>query len=203
MYISKNYYSLFPQLQKIIQLYEEVEKITNNIKYLFSVNCPHGCGQCCKTASHNIEASIIEMLPLCVYLYEHTNYQLWLDKALDNLCPFYKDETLYNDAGCCAVYEYRPLVCRLFGFSFMKNKYGAIVPVACSTLQNQYTAKKEIAAIHFSNLPHMSSLSMQSMMIDPCRGERYPINEAFVKAMEYVILKIHLMHYQSDYNKTA
>ncbi|MEW6526515.1 MAG: YkgJ family cysteine cluster protein [Spirochaetota bacterium] len=203
MYISQNYYSLFPQLQKIIQLYEEIETIISNVKSLFSVSCPNGCGQCCNTACYNIEASIIEMLPLCVYLYENNSYQFWLDKAFSNLCPFYDSETLYNNVGNCAVYEYRPLVCRLFGFSFMKNKYGAIVPVACTTLQKQYTQKKEMVGIHTSEFPQMSSLSMQSMMINPVNGERFPINEAFIKSMEYVILKMRLIHNQLDCNKTA
>jgi Fe-S-cluster containining protein len=203
MYISQNYYSLFPQLQKIIQLYEEIETITSNVKSLFSVSCPIGCGQCCNTACYNVEVSIVEMLPLCVYLYENNSYQFWLDKAFNNLCPFYDSKILYNNVGSCAVYEYRPLVCRLFGFSFMKNKYGAIVPVACTTLQKQYTQKKEMVAINPCDLPQMSSISMQLMMIDPFKSERFPINEAFIKAIEYVILKIQLMQNQFDCDKTA
>ncbi|MGB4268983.1 MAG: YkgJ family cysteine cluster protein [Spirochaetota bacterium] len=206
MYIGQNYYSLFPQLQKIIQLYKEIEKITSSVKYLFSVNCPYGCGQCCNTGSHNIEASIIEMLPLCVYLYENNSYQFWINKACNNLCPFYEAETLYNNTGRCAVYEYRPLVCRLFGFSFMKNKYGAIVPVTCPTLQKQFTAQKNTTAVTPEMLPLMSTFSLQSIMIDPAIGtNRYPIDEAFRKAMNYVIYKMELYHQSTmtDMDRTA
>ncbi len=203
MYISQNYYSLFPQLQKIVRLYQEVEEITSNVKNLFSAKCPEGCGQCCNTACNNIEASIVEMLPLCIHLYEQNTYLMWLDKTNQNLCPFYETERTNHRIGCCAVYEYRPLVCRLFGFTFMTHKFGAIVPVACTTLQKQYSAKKEIIAMYSSNLPHISSISMQSMMIDSVRGNRYPINEAFQKAIEYVVLKMRFSNYDEDLNNIA
>ena len=202
MHISQNYYFVFPQLQHIVKLYQELEQITSNVSNLFAVKCPDGCGECCNTSCSNIEATITEMLPLCVYLYEKNTYQMWLDKAGQERCLFY-ETALNHKKGCCAVYEYRPLVCRLFGYSFTKNKYGAIVPVACPTLKKQYTAKKEIIPTHSDALPQMSSISMQSMMIDPTRGERYSINEAFVKAMEYVMLKMRIVHNNSGFDKIA
>lgn len=203
MQIKENYYVLFPQLQKVVTLYKEVEEITQNIKTSFSVSCPRGCGQCCNTATDNIEASITEMLPLCVYLYEQNTYQKWLEKSNQQHCIFYDTNNQKNNSGCCLVYEFRPLVCRLFGFSFTKNKYGAIVPVACSVLKIQYNDKSKFIAVNIDSLPMMSSFALQSIMIDPVRGDRFPINEAFVKAMEYVILKISLIENDSGYNKIA
>ncbi|MCX8123565.1 MAG: YkgJ family cysteine cluster protein [Spirochaetes bacterium] len=203
MDIKENYYELFPQLNDIVILYQEVEAIINNIKSSFSIFCPHGCGTCCDTSIENIEASIVEMLPLCIHIYEQHNYQLWLDKANEKQCIFYDTSPLKKSSGCCMVYTYRPLVCRLFGFSFTKNKYGAIVPVACSILQKQYKDKSNFIAIAKDSLPMMSSFSLQSIMIDTVRSDRYPINEAFVKAMEYVVLKISLTVNDSNYNKIA
>ncbi len=203
MQINENYYELFPQLQKIVTQYKEVDEITQNIKTSFSVSCPSGCGQCCNTTTDNIEASITEMLPLCVYLYEQNAYQKWLQKANHQRCVFYATNNHKNNSGCCLVYAYRPLVCRLFGFSFTKNKNGAIVPVACSILKKQYNDKSKFFVVNTDSLPMISSFSLQSLMIDPVRSDRFPINEAFVKAMEYVIFKIGLTEYDSDYNKIA
>lgn len=190
MYISQNYYFVFRQLHQIVQLYQELDQITCDVSNLFSVKCPDGCGECCNTASKNIEVTITQMLPLCVYLFQENTYQLWLDKAPKDNCLFYETKSNHNN-GCCALYEYRPLVCRLFGYSFIKNKYGAIVPVACSTLKKQYNAKNELTAINTDCFPLINAFSLQLMTIDPLlSSKRYAINDAFAEAMEYVILTI-------------
>ncbi len=204
MYISQNYYSVFSQLQPIITLYDEIEKNTRSIKLALSMDCPQGCGECCTTSSFNIEASLLEMLPLCVHLYETNSYQTWINNTHPGVCPFFN--THHSDAGCCSVYTFRPLVCRLFGFSFMKNKYGAIAPVACSTLQKQFNAQKDTNAIAPQALPLMSAFTLQAIMIDPAIGtNRYPIDEAFLKTMHYVIYKMELYQQstKADMDKTA
>lgn len=191
MYFGQNYYSIFPQLHPILTLYNEIEHNTRLVKTAFSMECPRGCCICCAASSVNIEASVLEMLPVCIHLYETNTYRFWMNKTQTGKFPFYNANS--NEAGCCSVYFYRPLVCRLFGFSFMKNKYGAIVPVACSTLKKQFNAQKETNAVSPEALPLMSTFSLQAMMIDPTIGtNRYPIDESFIKTMHYVIYKLEL-----------
>lgn len=203
MYISQNYYLVFPQLQHVVSLYYEFEQLVHSIKTTYSVQCPYGCGQCCNTSSSNIESTVLEMLPLCVHLYETGTYSKWLDNVSEH-CIFYDSRDTVKP-GCCMVYEFRPLVCRLFGYSFIKNKYGAIVPVACSILKKQYNTKKELFAVSSDTLPLINAFSLKIMTIDPALGlERYPINEAFIKAMEYVMLKMELVSHQFMHtNKSA
>lgn len=197
MYIGENYYNHFPQLQKIIQLYQDIDEVITMIKTWFAVACPPGCGVCCDTHSDKIEASITEMLPLCVYLYENKTYQSWLDRANQERCIFYSQASLQGRTGCCMVYDYRPLVCRLFGFTFMKDKYGGVMPVACSVLKRTFNEKIPSNKVPIKAYPELRSFSLQSMMLDPFGGKRYPINEAFINAMEYVILKIDLLQRDS------
>ncbi|MCX7679175.1 MAG: YkgJ family cysteine cluster protein [Spirochaetes bacterium] len=190
MIIEKDYYAIFPQLTNLIELYRTIDDATFQVKTLLSINCPAGCGTCCCTASSNIEASIIEMLPLCIYCFKKNIYHEIRLRIAENFCPFYRPTPL-PDGGCCNAYQYRPLVCRLFGFSFMKNKFGTFIPIACPTLRNEYEKKSEIISTNATILPLITAFSFQSLTIDYSLGnDRYPINVAFAKAMDYVLLKI-------------
>ncbi len=193
MHISESYDELFPQLRKINQLYQEVDEVIDMIKAWFSVDCPPGCGACCDTHPEKIEASITEMLPLCIHLYENSAYQELLDQADRERCLFYSTSLPQGRAGCCSVYEYRPLVCRLFGFTFMRDKYGGMMPVACSILKGQFSKKAPAHAVPVRVYPELRSFSLHAMMLDPFGGKRYPINQAFARAMEYVVLKADLL----------
>ncbi len=91
------------------------------------VACPEGCGSCCETF-------VPDVLPL-----EAAYLAAWLAResperartlALEGFsdakraaphCPFYR----FDDAAHCSVYEGRPLICRLFGFSGVRSKDGA------------------------------------------------------------------------------
>lgn len=197
MHIGENYYELFPQLRKIVQLYQDVDEVIHMIKTWFAVDCPSGCGACCDTHVEKIEASITEMLPLCIHLYENKTYQGWLDRAHQESCVFYSKSSLPVRTGCCMVYEYRPLVCRLFGFTFMKDKYGGVMPVACSILKKKINERIRINKMFVKAYPEMRCFSIQSMMLDTFGGRRYPVNRAFINAMEYVMLKVDLLQQTS------
>lgn len=189
MNFKNDYYDIFPQLSQLESIYKKIDEAINRVKEIYNIRCPKGCGTCCESALSNIEASIVEMLPLCIYSYEKNIYSDVLLQIHHNRCPFFNNNASQNE-GCCSAYPYRPLICRLFGFSFMKNKYGTLVPVTCSTLRKEYENKIEITTRHSQLLPLMHAYSLQSITIDLAIGTpRYPMNIAFEKAMDYVLLK--------------
>lgn len=80
-----------------------------------------GCAKCCMESVHT---HYIEFLNIFKYLKENKRlYEELLPKIIKyyflemierNPCP------LLNDKGMCSIYEYRPLICRLFGHSTEK-----------------------------------------------------------------------------------
>src|SRR5690606_28194775 len=79
------------------------------------LGCKTGCGKCCTKA--DIEATVLEFLPLAKYLYSTGEAETWLEKLSGNSsewCALLDQAAL---AGMCTNYKYRGLICRLFGYS--------------------------------------------------------------------------------------
>lgn len=185
-------------MEEIIHLYEELDRIIGRLKECGNMECPELCGRCCKTPAMNVESSVIEALPLVINLLETGQVDFFyemLDKFKDcDPCIFYTDEIREGNRGRCSVYRYRPLVCRLFGYSAVINKHGKIAPALCSTIKEAMPGcAARITSLIERGLPVpvFSEYTMRSSMLNPAIGfERYPVNMAVKKAIEFVGLQM-------------
>lgn len=175
--------------RRVFRIYQEIEKQTFRVKRQTGMVCPDRCGQCCW--SRNIEATVVEMIPLVNHILRsgRLNEVLTaLDTAgPDDLCVFFRPDMAHRDRGFCSDYRYRPLVCRLFGFSARRNKDDRISAQVCRRLkQVDPEACERFKALCMSGaLPPMRAWFQRIAAMDPVRGYRLmPVNQALRECID-------------------
>lgn len=178
----------------------EVEKVFNTLNQhiaLFqkesNLSCLASCGKCC--SKPDIEASVLEFLPLAYHLYkEKKAFEVLeiLQKHDSGYCIILQPFLGQEDSGFCANYKYRGLICRLFGFSARRDKYGSKNLVTCKTIKENQNSEYNAASDKISrgemDVPMMSNYSMMLNAIDFQLASRYyPINTAIKMAIENVL----------------
>ncbi len=154
------------------------------------LHCKFGCGKCC--FKPDIEATVLEFLPFASYLYKNNLSEEWLEKLSMNdsdLCPILNPTQ--SGAGLCSEYQYRGLICRLFGYSARTNKYAQRELITCQIIKTEQKENFELAEKKISldgSIPVMSQYYMQLHSIDFELGAQfYPIKVAIKKAIETVL----------------
>jgi Fe-S-cluster containining protein len=98
-------------LQKV---YNEMSKAFIEYQLSTGLHCLSGCGRCC--LNPEIEASVLEMFPLALRIYEEGKAEEWLDKLENNTqesCLLF--QSFGEGQGFCGSYNERPAICRMFG----------------------------------------------------------------------------------------
>jgi Fe-S-cluster containining protein len=94
------------------------------------------------------------------------------------------------EKGSCDYYEFRPLLCRLFGFVSRKNKYNRPEFSTCNVIRGidpERVRRAEIAVSEGLSCPVYQDSFMRIAMIDPYLGYRLlPINQALKGAIEHL-----------------
>lgn len=176
-----------------MQLYRRIDKSMKRRSQASGLSCPDSCGACC--TSPKVEATVLELLPLARELWQQGRADSWLERlaAADAPCVFYDPDPNLPGNGRCRVYFWRPLICRLFGFSYRKNKYGIPELVTCriikSTCPDRYARVMQQhsseAVTPMTQPACMSDNSAKLAAIDPSLGTRLlPINQAARQAIE-------------------
>jgi len=155
--------------------------------------CLASCGKCC--TKPDIEACVLEFLPLAYHLYkEHKalEYLHQLETHKNALCVLLQPFLGQDGKGFCGDYKYRGLICRLFGFSGRRNKYGSKELVTCKLIKEGeaklYEAASEYVNLGNLEIPMMGNYSMMLCAIDfQLASKYYPINEAISLAIETVL----------------
>ncbi|MEO5668583.1 MAG: YkgJ family cysteine cluster protein [Bdellovibrionota bacterium] len=155
--------------------------------------CREGCGDCCN--SPEIEVTVLEALPHALLLWESSKAELFhevLASRLGQRCAFYVPETPDQSKGRCSIYSTRPMLCQMFGFTAQTHKDDKARMVACKWQKlSQPELLKQIDADLISGelqMPLFAYWQSRLSELDPSRllSERLPINEAFLKAIDYV-----------------
>ena len=191
----------FEGLEDLIALYREVDTATDNFKKQGQVDCLASCRECCRTPAANIEVSIFEFLPLSIHLWQTGKAEFWLARAAeaapDSPCVLLNENTLLQPEGGCRFYAWRPLLCRLFGFSAVENKYGQPNISLCRRITQENPGLRErLQALVEGGLPvPINSLYARRLsLLNPALGQtRYPINKALLLALETTGFRLALM----------
>lgn len=188
--------SVFKGLDQLWQVYQGLDEEITIFKETAGIDCPKFCKKCCATSARNIEVSVFEVLPLALTLWQKGEAKEWLDK-LDTLedgapCVLFNNDPA-KISGCSA-YLWRPLLCRLFGFSACLDKNGNPLVVLCKELKKQAPGvETRVQKLVDAGLkiPVNSYYAQKTANLHPYLGQsRYPINEALKKALAYVGLKL-------------
>jgi Fe-S-cluster containining protein len=178
--------------EKVARVEEVFEKLDGQIAEFqgwSGLHCPSGCGKCCFKA--DIEATIIEFLPFAFHTHQSGLAMEWLEKIKENdssLCQILNP--LQAGKGLCGKYKNRGLICRLFGYSARKNKYGVAELITCEIIKGQNKYSEASARVESGNdfIPSMHDYYLQLYSIDSDMARQfYPINQAIKKALEEVL----------------
>jgi len=187
----------FPGLDQLFEVYADLERQTAEFKKRIGIECLRGCTFCCATAKF-VEASIFEMLPLSLHFWEEGRAPEVLEK-LEGIhpeapCILLNPKPPDERSGGCSYYRFRPLICRLFGFSATVDKNGRPFIALCAPLKELHSGIAERVNQKIrEDLPFalMPDFSRKVAMIHPQLGqEKYPVNIALLEALELVGQKI-------------
>lgn len=192
--------SCFPGLDRLFEVYGDLERQTADFKKRAGIDCLRKCQACCSTAKY-VEASIFEMLPLSLHFWERGLAEEFLERLEgvhpEDPCISLNLHPTDEEPGGCIHYSFRPLICRLFGFSATVDKNGKPLVALCKPLKERHSGIDDrINAQIRENLsvPLMADFSRKIAFIDPRLGqEKYPINIALWEALELVWQKVHLL----------
>ncbi|HOI63365.1 MAG TPA: YkgJ family cysteine cluster protein [Mesotoga sp.] len=190
---------IFARIAQLEEIYEELNASINRTMLQTGLRCLPGCRSCCETPSSNIEVSILEFLPLSMNLWQNDKAGQLLEilelKTEDDPCVLLQNDASLLPEGGCSHYGFRPLMCRLFGFSAMIGRDAFPVPVICKLVKVNYPdiMRKVVDSVNGGlDIPVFSNFARRVRGIDPYLAERvYPINQALKKAIEFIGLRWH------------
>jgi len=177
---------------RVLEQLTRYDALTNRLMTATGLCCPPGCARCCE--SLEVEASVLELLPLAVELWRTGEADRWLERAVgvadSGPCVFHDPARLWYGQGRCRIYPLRPLVCRLFGYAASRDKHGRprlgtcrfvnqLVPEAAAAARLAVEAGVEVACF--------ADAGTELAGLDPGLGRPLlPINLAVAVAIERV-----------------
>jgi uncharacterized protein len=175
------------------KLFHRLDIEINTFQTSTKLHCKAGCGKCC--TKPDIEASPLEFLPWAFHLFlnnETENVLERLSQKTNSICHIYNPISLLdNSSGNCSEYQYRGLICRLFGYGANPDKYGQLRLVTCKIIKDEQAhnyAQATEAIIQKLPIPIFTDYYMNLSQIDFHLGNIIlPINEALKMAIEEVL----------------
>lgn len=178
-------------ISSVKEVYKELEERLRLISAKTGMNCPINCSACCN--KKEIEASPIEFYPLAASLYQSHKVDEFLER-LDkceekSFCILYSPEASLRDEGACEIYEYRPLICRLFGYGYRMKKEMIPDLVTCKIMREihpfEIDKAKRLGVKTPAEVPIFSDYFMQLYSIEPELAiKQFHVNQAIRIAIE-------------------
>jgi Fe-S-cluster containining protein len=182
------------ELARLVEaVFDELEQSFGAYQLRSGLNCIPGCGACCNNP--NIEATVLEMLPLALRLYDLGQAETVLEELQGYsgfACYHYKRSSLDGLMGSCSVYKQRPVICRVFGAAGDRDKYGNARLSVCRQIK-LYKPEAYQVAVHNLSLdtpPRMATGKQRLRQLDFTLGkEDLPINQALEAALRRVLFQ--------------
>lgn len=178
--------------RELQNIYDDMWKEFSTYQRGSGLNCLEGCGKCCNNPE--VEASVMEMIPLALRMYDDGRLDEWLEK-LENPsqehCLMYEPHSPDGAKGMCGVYKERPSLCRMFGVSGFYNKHQEITLSVCKLIREKYPeqTKSFESTLSADKTPMLITWSYRMAELDPkLIQDKLPINQAFKQALEKVAL---------------
>lgn len=182
--------SIVKKVRSVEKVFQVLEHEILYFQSKTSISCIENCHLCCTKSE--IQANPLEFLPLAYHLYKNNQAQSFLEMLENNsnpsICILFNP---FNTEGACTYYNYRGLICRLFGFSANLDKHEYKTLVTCKTIKSQKVQEFKNALQLLNNglkVPMVSKYYMKLYTIDlKLSASYYPINEAIIQAIETVL----------------
>jgi len=181
---------MLDKIRKIERVFNQLDKETTKFGSQSGLKCLTNCDLCCR--KKGLEANVLEFLPFAYYLVKNNLH----DEALDLLetnpehCINLAKTQIPGQTAGCSVYAHRGLICRLFGFSGVRDKNAKLAVYTCSLMKNEFAAEYRQTMERINSdmhIPVVSDFYYQIYYIDPQLANDYnPINVSIRKAIEKV-----------------
>jgi Fe-S-cluster containining protein len=178
--------------ENLQNIYDEMWRTFSEYQKASGLHCLEGCGKCCNNPE--VEASVMEMLPLALRMHDEGKLEYWIDQlemTEQEHCLMYRPHSPDGSKGQCGVYNERPSLCRMFGVSGFYNKHREVTLSVCKLIKDKYPElltqrEKEVSE---EKTPMLITWSYRLAQLDPALiQDRLPINQAFKKALEKIAL---------------
>ena len=174
-----------------------------------TLRCVAGCGKC--YANPEINASPLEFLPWAFYLFLNGKAETVLSvlfKTDISTCYIFNPLSLLEiNRGNCSNYQYRGLICRLFGFGANKDKYERYRLSTCKIIKDGQKEAFESTSIAINDglaVPIFTDYYMRLSQIDFRLGNIIlPINKALIFAIQEVLQYYAYRPMPNGYNNCA
>ncbi len=175
------------------ELFQNLDVEITEFQSHTKLSCVAGCGKCCNHPE--LDASPLEFLPWAFHLFlngEAEKVLNTLNKSDVNRCFIYNPLSLLDkNKGNCSSYQYRGLICRLFGFGANTDKYGQLRLATCKIIKEgqaeNYNKSTELINKGLP-VPVFTDYYMNLSQIDFQLGNVIvPINKALKLAIEEVL----------------
>lgn len=181
---------MLEKVRKVERIFKQLDRETEKFSRDSKLSCLANCTQCC--LKKGLEANVLEFLPLAYHLVSNNLHEAVLDQ-LDQepeYCINLINDESKRDVGGCRRYPYRGLICRLFGFSALRDKNERLVVYTCALIKSSYPTEFEEATKKINlgmKIPLSANLYSRLYYIDSAMAEDYnPINVSIRKAIEKV-----------------
>ncbi|UZR96376.1 YkgJ family cysteine cluster protein [Chondrinema litorale] len=203
--------SIVLKVKRIQKVFEKLESEVTQLQKNTGIYCLASCGQCC--TKPNIEASVLEFLPLAFDLFlrkETTQYKEQILQSGFSICHLFNALSVVPNSnyitGKCSQYQYRALVCRLFGYASIRNKHGQKKLSTCKLIKGSYP--EEVTRLDqpekIELIPNYSNYFQQLVQIDfKLSQEFHPINKAILRAIDEVESYYNYRNFPYRYKKGA
>ncbi|MGV8095751.1 MAG: YkgJ family cysteine cluster protein [Mangrovibacterium sp.] len=178
---------MYRKIQRVQKVLNDAAMHTDRFSKAGGITCASRCHLCC--LKKDITASPLEFFPFAYYLYKNGLAEAFYDRLEglppNSLCILFS--SLGNRPGGCTEYEYRGLICRLFGFSSGTNKSGQKRLITCKTIKDT-KAYQQLEPAHLDKSPRATDYYMRLAAIDfTLANELLQINKAIKRAIEIVL----------------
>lgn len=182
------------ELARLVEaVFDELEESFGSYQSRLGLHCKPGCGACCNNP--NIEATVLEMLPLAFQLYDQGKAEQVLEELemySGFACYHYKRSSLDGLMGSCTVYKQRPVICRIFGAAGDRDKHGNNRLSVCRVIKEIHASEYQQALQDLSQQPppRMTDGKQRVRQLDfALSREDLPINQALKVALQKVLFQ--------------
>lgn len=178
------------KIRKVERIFKQLDKETEQFVRKSGLRCLTNCNLCC--LKEGLEANVLEFLPLANYLVKNNLHEAALDLLETNpqhCINLSKNQEKGITAGC-SIYEHRGLICRLFGFSAVRDKNAQLAMYTCSHIKREFSTEFQMVSKNINqglNIPVVADFYTRFYFIDSVLANDYnPINISIRKAIEKV-----------------
>ncbi|HLN71686.1 MAG: YkgJ family cysteine cluster protein [Methylococcaceae bacterium] len=181
---------MLDKIKKIEKVFKQLDKETEKFVSQSGLKCVTNCNICC--LKKGLEANVLEFLPLAWYLVRNNLHEaalVLLETNPEYCINLAQSQTPGTTAGC-SNYTHRGMICRLFGFSGIKDKNSKISVYTCSYMKKEFPEQYTNAMQNINQgmkIPMVTDFYYQIYFIDPNMANDYnPINVSIYKAIQKV-----------------